>query len=508
MKSVKLLVFLPPCLLLVPAVALNFAAPHRFEQVLSAAYDAALSQFGWLAPLMALVMLALCAIAFVSPLGSVVIGGPEAKPLLKKWNLFAIVVCVNIGIGILFWGPIEPLNYLHEPPERLGIEPRSEEAQIFAITTVYLHNTLLPLSFATLVGMMFAFAYYNMGQPFTLGSPLAPLLGRAGGGAIGQLIDATCLYALVAAMSASLGAVLLLLGGGVHYYLNIPGDPPRSLLAGLGALSVIAYTVAAVTGLTKGIRILANIKTALFVLFLAFIFLLGPTRFIVTYAVQGLGQFVSHFFEKATYSITAGDDPWAHKWTQMYMSAWCAWAPLNGLFFGRIAYGYKVRTYLIFNLLLPAAFMGVWMAIISGAVVNLEIAEGGKLWALFKSPGGDKCVMYAFIEHYPLVRYITPAFLFVCFISFITVAAAVVSTMAGLCSTGVSPDSPEATPLLKIFWGVLVGVLAWIMVTYAGIDGIRMLSNLAGVPTLFLCAAVGIAAVAVMARPAKFDQSK
>jgi len=521
MMKLKPLVFFPPCLLLVPAVVLNFVAPRTFANTLEHAYNAALSGFGWLVSLLGVVMLLICAVVYASPFGRVVIGGPEAKPLLKKWNLFAVVVCVNIGIGILFWGPIEPLNYLHNPPVSLGIAADSPAAATFAISTVYLHNTVLPLSFATLVGLMFAFAYYNMRQPFTLGAPLAPLIGRHSRGIAGQLIDAVCLYALVAAMAASLGACLLLLGGGIHYYRGIEGKPSSLLLGILCAAMVIAYVVAAITGLTKGIRILANIKTTLFVLLLSFIFFFGPTQFILGNAVEGMGNFLTHFFEKALFTGAAAGDPWPHNWTQMYMSAWCAWAPLNGLFFGRIAYGYTVRTYLLFSILLPAIFMGIWMAIICGATVNLELTQDSPLWKVVHTLGNGR-VMYEFMEHFPYIHFITPAFLIVCFVSLITVSAAVTSTMAGLCSTGVSPESPEAGPLLKIFWGSLVGVVAWIMITFVNVeairdalhkerdelDGIRMLSNLAGVPTLLLCGAVVVSVIIVMQNPARFDQFK
>ncbi len=507
MTKLKPLVFFPPCLLLVAAVVFNFVAPEEFHDKLEAAYNAALSGFGWLASLLAVIMLLACAVVYASSFGHVVIGGPEAKPILKKWNLFAVVVCVNIGIGILFWGPIESLTYLYQPPKSLGIAAGSPAAATFAISTVYLHNTVLPLSFATLVGLMFAFAYYNMGQPFTLGAPLAPLIGRHSRGSAGQLIDAVCLYALVVVMAASLGASLLLLSGGIHYYCGMEGKGSNLLLGLLCSTMVIAYVVAAVTGLTKGIRILANVKTTLFVLLLSFVFLFGPTQFILSYAVEGLGHFLTHFFQKALFTGAASGDDWPHKWTQMFMSGWCAWAPLNGLFFGRIAYGYKVKTFVLFSILLPAVFMGIWMAIICGATVHLELFEHADLWSV-RDAYGDERVIYAFMKHFPLVSFITPAFLLVCFISLITVSAAVTSTMAGLCSTGVSPESPEASPWLKIFWGSLVGVVAWIMITFARIDGIKMLSNLAGVPTLLLCGAVVVATIVVMQNPARFDQFK
>ena len=504
MSKIKPLVFLPPCLLLLPALVLNAWNPEGFHKQLDTVYKAVINHVGWVAPLTAVIMLVVCAILFFSPFGRTVIGGADAKPLLKKWNLFAIVVCVNIGIGILFWGPVEPVNYLHDPPVSLGITPGSPEAVTFATSTVFLHNTILPLSFAALVGLMFAFAYYNMRRPFTLGAPLAPLMMRYKGSRVGEIIDAICLFALVAAVAASLGGTLLLLGGGVNYYMGVAGAPSNQLLGILCAAAVAAYTGAAVTGLAKGIRVLANIKTVLFVLFLSFIFINGATGFIITNAFEGLKNFVGHFFQKALFTDGKPGDPWPHNWTQMYMSGWCAWAPLNGLFFGRIAYGYTVRTYLLFNIVFPAIFMGIWMAIISGALIHLDISGTVDFWKVHKNEG-DGHLMYAFIEHLPFVKYITPAFLVVCFISFITSTAAVVSTMAGLCSKGVSLEKPESSAYVKIFWGSLVGLVAWIMITFAKIDGIRMLSNFGGLPALFLCLVIAVSAIRVMMNPAKFD---
>ncbi|KAB2646260.1 MAG: hypothetical protein DVB27_07640 [Verrucomicrobia bacterium] len=128
--------------------------------------------------------------------------------------MFAVVLRTNIAAGILFWGVFEPAWHLSHPPG--GIVPNSPEAAHFAISTVYLHWTLPPYAFGSMVGLMFACAYYNMKRPFSLGAPLAPLLGRLGDGKVGHVIDAVCLYCLVAGLTSA-----LLLGGGIHKMLNI-----------------------------------------------------------------------------------------------------------------------------------------------------------------------------------------------------------------------------------------------------------------------------------------------
>lgn len=44
---------------------------------------------------------------------------------------------------------------------------------------------------------------------------------------------------------------------------------------------------------------------------------------------------------------------------------------------------------------------------------------------------------------------------------------------------------------VKIFWGALVGAVAWVMTSTTGIDGVRMLSNLGGAPGLAILIAMG-----------------
>ena len=170
-------------------------------------------------PLVLLPPFLFCGVICGSSFGRTVLGGPKAKKLLMTWQMFAVVLTTNIATGILFWGVFEPAWHLSHPPG--GIVPNSPEAAHFAISTVYLHWTLTPYAFGSMVGLMFACAYYNMKRPFSLGAPLAPLLGRLGDGKVGHVIDAVCLYCLVAGLTSALAGSALLLGGGIHKMLNI-----------------------------------------------------------------------------------------------------------------------------------------------------------------------------------------------------------------------------------------------------------------------------------------------
>jgi len=507
MKRLKPWVFFPPFLLLAAAIAANFLAAARFSAAVTGVYEWVLDTFGWLVSLTAFAVVVVCSLIYVSPFGRVVIGGPKAKPLLTKWQLFAIVLTTNIGIGILFWGPVEPLAYFSHPPISTGIVPNSPAAATFAMSTVLLHWTWTPYAIASLLGLMFAFAFYNMKRPFTLGAPLAPFLGKYSVGAGGHVIDALCLYALVLGMSASLSGAMMLIGGGVNHVSGIAGPPSNMTLGLIGGAILVAAVLAAISGVKKGILFIANINTFFLIGLLAFFFLFGPTRFILRFATEGFGNLLSHYFEKVLFTGAAHQDPWPQKWTEMQFSGWCAWAPIMSVFLGRIIYGHSVRTFLIYNVVLPAFFTGVWMAILCGASLHMEIFQNAGLVANFETNGVEG-VLYAFMRHFPLVRIMVPVFLFTAFISFVTSADSNLSAMSGISAAGISPASPESSMFIKIVWGATIGVVAWIMATSARLEGIRMLSSLGGVPGLFLCAAAIIAAVRVMLNPYKYDRFK
>ena len=479
----------------------------KFLRVVDTVYNWVTKTFGWLVSLAALIMVVVCALVYVSPFGRVVIGGPDAKPMLTKLQLFAIILTTNIAIGILFWGPVEPLLYFSHPPASSGIAPHSPAAANFAMSTVLLHWTWTPYAFASLLGLMFAFAFYNMKRPFTLGAPLAPLLGKYSIGRGGQLIDAVCLFSLVLGMSASLNGAMMLMGGGVNHVLHIAG-PPTKLTMGLIAFAILGCSIlAAISGVKKGILYIANINTVFLAGFLIFIFLFGPTLHILGSAVEGLGNLMSHYFEKVLFTGVAVQDSWPQNWTQMQFSGWFAWAPIMSVFLGRISYGHSVRTFLVFNVLLPAAFTGLWMAVMCGATLHMEMFQGLGLVANLDKNGVEG-VLYTFLAQYPIIKVMVPVFLFTALISFVSTADSNLSAMSGISCSGISPENPESSIPIKIAWGTTIGVVAWIMASSSHLKGVQMLSSLGGLPAMFLCLAIAVCAIKVMLNPSRYDTFK
>lgn len=506
MKNLKPLVFYPPFLLLLSVIVISFIDHKVFAEILTRAYKSVQTTFGGGFAIAPFLMLITCVVVYFCPFGRVIIGGPDAKPLLTKWRWFAITLCTTIAIGILFWATAEPMLHLSAPPTSLNIEPNSPEAGEFAMDTILLHWTCTPYAIYTLFGLMFAFAFYNMKKPFSLGSSLAPLVGRWAGGRGGQVIDAICLYCLVAGMAGSLGAAMLLIGGGIHHVFGIEGKPSDFLLAIITIAIVGTFIVSAVTGLMKGIRVLSSINTYFLMGLVLFIFFLGPTWHIIVDGATSFGRFAGGFVQRNIWTATT-DDKWTQGWTIFYWANWFAWAPITAVFLGRISYGHSVRSFIIFNLILPAVFSSFWMVVFASSAIQMELFQNANLVDAFKA-GGEGAVLFAFLSHYPLAGLLIPVFLMAAFLSFVTASDSNTSAMGGLSSVGISPENPEPGVPIKIIWGVMIGLLSWIMITFADLNGIRMLSNLGGLPALFLGVGVTICILLVALNPKKYDTFK
>jgi len=482
-------VFFPTILFLLVTVSYSLFDNEAFLTLMNAINDWILSRFGWLFTWSAFSFLIILVIVYFSPIGKVKIGGDEAVPLVNKWKWFAIALCTTIATGILFWGCAEPLYHLHTPPLGLGVEKNSANAATFSMSTMFLHWSFTPYAIYTVSGLSFALSYYNHKRPFRISTLLYPLFGKMekeGGRAV---LDILCLYALVAGMAASLGAGIFALMGGLEI---IFGVSKSNFMIGLISFAVVGtFITSAVSGLKKGIAMLSKWNAIAFFILAFLVFILGDTSYILKIGASGAMDYMQHFLSRSTNIGSSLDTKWLNSWTVFYFANWFAWAPIASLFLGRLSVGYSVRDFIHFNLLFPALFSCLWMAIFSGSAIAFDFANDGALYQVLQNEGLEN-VLYTILQSLRFGTIISVLALVMIFASYVTAADSTVSAMSAMSSLGVSPDNPEAPIWIKIVWGSIIGVIAAVMISSAGIDGIRLLCVLGGFPALFIILMVGI----------------
>jgi choline-glycine betaine transporter len=105
------------------------------------------------------------------------------------------------------------------------------------------------------------------------------------------------------------------------------------------------------------------------------------------------------------------------------------------------------------NLVCTSIFSVIWFSIISGATINyaINVPNSGILEA-FRN--GYENTIYQLFQNLPLSVLTVPLYFFAVFISFVTAADSTTVAISGICSTGISPDSPESPKYIKIIWGL------------------------------------------------------
>jgi len=352
MNNIRKYVFFPPLILIVCTILFSQINNKLFSFYISKINEWILEYFGFVFSWSSFIFIILLVITYFSPIAKLKIGGKDAIPFLSKTRWFAISVCTTIATGILFWGCAEPL-YHYSSPSISTINPLSKESISFSISTMFMHWSFTPYAIYCLAGLVFALSYYNLKQKFSVSS-LFMLKQQDNKKIVNTIVDVVCLYSLVLGMSASLGAGILSIIGGVEKIFDIPKS---NFLIGLVGLIIIAsFITSAISGLQKGIKWLSSINIFGFILLACFIFIFSYPIEITQIAFEGTKEYVSTFLQRSINLNSGINQEWRNDWTIFYLANWFAWAPVASLFLGRISRGYTVRQYINFNWIFPSLF--------------------------------------------------------------------------------------------------------------------------------------------------------
>ena len=304
-KTVKLSlrkgVFFPPWLLLVAMVVVSLTNGEAFMAGLNTVTNWILGNFAWAFNLTTLACVITVIMVYFSPLGKVRIGGSKAKPMMRFIDLVWITLCTTVAAGILFWACAEPLYHMYAPAAVEGVEAGTASSALFAMKTMFLEWTWSPYAIYTVATLIFAFVFYNMNQSYSMGSALVPVFGEKIKKYNG-VVDVICLFALVAGMAASLGTGTMTIGGGIEKVFGIKSGP--AAWGVIIAIIVTTFIISSISGIMKGIRLLSSINAKVYMVLLLFLFVFGPTAFMLNFSVESWGAYIQDFFKL---SLMTGD---------------------------------------------------------------------------------------------------------------------------------------------------------------------------------------------------------
>ncbi|WP_250674469.1 BCCT family transporter [Paraclostridium ghonii] len=499
-------IMIPMTLIFFLVIILGVVKPDTLYNIENDIVTFATKSFGWLFQLSAVLFLFICIWIIFSKYGSIRLGGEDAKPTMSYWNWFCISLTAGIGTGILFWGIAEPITHFMNPPKALGIIPGSEAAAMFSMNTSFTHWTFYPYSMYAISGVCIAFAIYNMKLPCRVSSVLYPLFNKKVSYGVESLVDNICLFAMAGGVAAILGVGTMQISKGLNIILGVPNNKFTWII--IVTIIVITYIVSSITGIDKGIKWISDKNTKLFIGLMVFVFILGPTSFILSLGTQSIGNFASNFLQVSTYLSPIDGSDWPRWWPIYYWAIWLAYAPLNGMFFAMISKGRTIREFMVMNLIIPALFGMLWFIIFGGAAIHQQLSYG-QLWAEIQNSGMEVS-LFAFLTKYPFTKILSIFFILAIFISIVTMCDSVTTTVSTL-SIKTYKDEKIKTPYkINIFWGILMASMAIVNLICAGgkisgIDATKQIATVAGFPILFFMLTLAFCLIKMLVKHKEYD---
>lgn len=219
----------------------------------------------------------------------------------------------GFGVGLVFWGVAEPMSHFFNTPFG-GVESQTEEAARVAMGYSFFHWGISQWSVFALVGLVIAFLQFRKEKDGLVSTALEPVTGNKP--AVKKTIDILAVIATVMGIATSIGLGVMQMSGG----LSTLTGTSNSKLIQLGILVAIfiGYMISSTTGLDKGIRYLSNLNLGVALLFLLFVFTLGPTVFILETFTLALGDYITNFISYSLRLQPYTEGTWVRDWTIFY----------------------------------------------------------------------------------------------------------------------------------------------------------------------------------------------
>jgi choline/carnitine/betaine transport len=424
-----------------------------------------------------------------SKYGNIPLGRDDEGPEFRTVSWIAMMFSAGMGIGLMFYGVSEPISHFVTPPPGTGAEGNPESVQNAMATTLF-HWTLHPWAIYAVVGLAIAYGVYRKGRLQLISAAFEPLIGDHAKGGWGKVIDMLAIFATLFGSAASLGLGALQISSGLEIVGGI-GEVGNGLLVGIIAVLTVAFILSAVTGVAKGIQYLSNINMVLAVVLALFLFVAGPTVFMLNLLPTSIGSYFADLPVMAARTGAEGQETndWLQLWTVFYWAWWISWTPFVGMFIARISRGRTIRQFVTGVLLVPSLVSLVWFCVFGGAAIELQ-----QTGTDIAGAGGVESQLFTTLEAFPWSTVTSILVMVLVGIFFVSGADAASIVMGTLSERGTQhPSRP-----IVIFWGVATGAVAAVMLLAGGANALTGLQSITIVAALpFVLVMIGLAVALV-----------
>lgn len=459
-------------------IVLTLLFPERAGSIFQSVVSFSTGTLDWYFMILVDFFILFCLALVVLPYGSVRLGGADARPDHSYLSWFAMLFTAGIGIGLLFFGVLEPVYHANVSLP-LGIaspfgadgalNPAAiDDASAMGLAGTYLHWGIHGWAVYIVMALALGLFTYNKGLPFSIRSAFFPILGERVWGWWGHVIDILAVFSTLFGLATSLGLGAQQANAGMNFVFGLEVSTLTQVI-----VIILVTAVALVSvwrGLEGGLKKLSEINMILAVLFFFFVLFAGPTLLAMTGFWSGLTTYVTEFIPLSA-PFGREDDAYRQSWTIFYWAWWISWAPFVGMFIARVSRGRTVREFILCVLLVPSLFIFIWMGVFgSTALEQLYADPAGSLVKEYVIDNyRPELSLFGMLNELPLTGLMSTLGIVLALIFFVTSSDSG-SLVIDTITAGGKIDAPRPQ---RMFWAIVEGLIAIVLLIGGGLTALQ-----------------------------------
>ncbi len=478
-------VFIPAVIVTLLLVIGTISNPELAGEVFSSTLAFITTNFGWFYMLSVAFFLVFIVGIAMTPWGSIKLGPDHAEPQYSFPAWFAMLFSAGYGIALLFFGVAEPVLHYASPPAGAG---ETVDAAKQAMQIAFFHWGFHIWAIYGLTGLVLAYFSFRHGLPLSMRSALYPIIGERIYGPIGHVVDVFAILGTLFGIATTLGLSVTQINAGINYlWPSIPISINVQIIAiaiitGLAICSVVA-------GLDKGVKNLSLLNMILAIGLMLFVFLVGPSIFILETFLQNTGSYLNNIIER-TFNLQAySRSDWIGNWTLFIFGWTIAWSPFVGLFIAKISRGRTIRQFVFGVMFVPTIFTFLWFSVFGDTALHMIMVEG--YTSLISDVQADNAIaLFKLFELLPMTS--IASFLAVVLIITFFVTS---SDSGSLVIDSLAAGGALHTPVWqRVFWASIEGVVASALLLAGGLSALQTMTIASALPfaIIMMIAALGM----------------
>jgi BCCT family betaine/carnitine transporter len=366
------------------------------------------------------------------------------------------------------------------------VDPESQKGMIGELAGMYgqFHWGITPWALYTLPAIPIGYAIHVKRVPaLRLSTACRGVIGARADGWFGKLIDTVVIFAMIGGVGTSLGLAVPLVTTLVGEMTGLPTSFGLQLAILCAWTALFTYTVWA--GLKTGIARLADLNTFIAYFLLLYVFIVGPTTFILNTWCNSFGMMINDFIRLSLWSDPISNGGFPETWTVFYWAWWGAYAPMMGLFIARISRGRTIRQVVLGVLFFGSAGCWSFLAVWGGYVIHLQTQGILDVYEILQSSGGSNDVtVVAILRSIPGSKYVfIPAFTALCFVFLATTLNSAAYTLSSQVTRVLSGDE-EPPRWNRTMWGIILGLFAVGLLATGALKAVQLSSIVVALPLI------------------------